>query len=140
MDPKLRFLVEVAARAQRRTVSSFIEWAIEQVLERVIVMSYAEAEVSLDFLSEFVWDPDEADRFAKLALYFPSLLTYEEQLLWKRIRECEAVWRADFQTRRTMTVNEQEATLDYPQLRLYWNALKQVALGEADASMLPHNA
>ena len=27
LDPKLRYLTELAARKQRRTVSSFIEWA-----------------------------------------------------------------------------------------------------------------
>ena len=30
LDPKLRYLAELAARKQRRTVSSFIEWAVEQ--------------------------------------------------------------------------------------------------------------
>src|SRR6516165_4850387 len=37
LDPKLRYLGEIAARKQRRTVSSFIEWAIEDVLRRVSI-------------------------------------------------------------------------------------------------------
>lgn len=35
IDPKLRFAVELAARKQRRTASSFVEWAIEEAIKRL---------------------------------------------------------------------------------------------------------
>lgn len=35
LDPKLRFAVELAARKQRRTASSFIEWAVEEAIKRL---------------------------------------------------------------------------------------------------------
>lgn len=33
LDPKLNYLCELASRAQRRTKSSFIEWAIQEALK-----------------------------------------------------------------------------------------------------------
>ena len=35
LDPKLRYLAELAARKQRRSLSSYIEWAVEDSLSRV---------------------------------------------------------------------------------------------------------
>ena len=34
LDPRLRYLANLVARKQRRTLSSFIEWAIEESLTR----------------------------------------------------------------------------------------------------------
>lgn len=34
LDRRLRYLAEIAARAQRRTLSSFIEWAIRDSIRR----------------------------------------------------------------------------------------------------------
>jgi hypothetical protein len=41
LDPKLRFAVELAARKQRRTASSFIEWAITEAIKRLPVRIHA---------------------------------------------------------------------------------------------------
>ena len=35
LDPKLRFAAELAARKHRRTLSSFIEWAVEESVKNV---------------------------------------------------------------------------------------------------------
>src|ERR1700730_13854709 len=88
LDPKLRYLAELAARKQRRTLSSFIEWAIEENLKSIHFHG-AEDELSASAASVAaeLWDVDEPDRFAKLALHYPDMLTYEEQILWKLIRE-----------------------------------------------------
>src|SRR5438309_8372513 len=83
LDPKLRYLAELAARKQRRTVSSFIEWAIEAALDR-IELAYEEAGVvTLKSASQELWDVEAADRVAKLALSHPDLLTHAEQVAWK---------------------------------------------------------
>lgn len=34
-DPRLNYLCDLAARAQRRTKSSFIEWAVAQAIDRM---------------------------------------------------------------------------------------------------------
>src|ERR1700746_2572776 len=74
LDPKLRYLTELAARKQRRTVSSFIEWAIEQALSDVELDDKRHLTVAHE--TGQLWDPDEADRLVKLGLLYPDLLTY----------------------------------------------------------------
>jgi hypothetical protein len=91
LDPKLRYLAELAARKQRRTLSSFIEWAIEDSLNRVDIYqgSGYNDDHSRTVLEEInqLWDVDEADRFCKLAINYPDLLTHDEQRIWKLIKE-----------------------------------------------------
>ena len=138
LDPRLRYLTELAARRQRRTVSSFIEWAIEQALSLVMLPGdTSSGHIDLEHASALLWDPDEADRLVKLGLYYPDLLTYDEQVLWKLIQECEALWLVDFNQRRGLLPHEQDTKLLYPALRKHWEALKKVAAGEADISILP---
>jgi hypothetical protein len=113
LDPKLRYLAELAARKQRRTLSSFIEWAIEQSLADV---KLTETSTVADEAPR-LWDVDECDRFVKLALHDESLLNYREQLLWKRIREHggDAI----------LSGNERE--IDWKRLRTIWTELAAVA-------------
>ncbi len=85
LDPKLRYLTDLAAREQQRTTSSFIEWCIR----RVLTQGYdgdeprAIAHPPKPMMYESVWDIDEEDRFYKLATTFHGLLTIPEQRLWK---------------------------------------------------------
>jgi hypothetical protein len=83
LDPKLRYLAELAARKQRRTVSSFIEWAVEESMKH----TYLDSNASIDDMAGSLWDVDEPDRFAKLAFAHEFMLTHEEQVLWKLICE-----------------------------------------------------
>src|SRR5262249_53773761 len=138
LDPKLRYLTELAARKQRRTVSSFIEWAIEQALFLVkLELDEASPPTNLVEAAALFWDPDEADRFAKLALNYPDLLTYDEQVLWKLIQDCEALWLVDFDKRKGHPGYQIDDLLRYPALRKHWETLNKVASGEADISILP---
>src|SRR6266446_2011041 len=91
LDPKLRYLAELAARKQRRTLSSFIEWAIEENLKQV----YFNGDIGPTVASEAsaLWDVDEPDRFVLLALHYPDMLMHEEQVLWKLVRENGYLWR-----------------------------------------------
>ena len=87
LDPQLRYLAELASRKLRRTVSSFIEWAIEDSLRKISVHYGAEHGESIFDNAHLLWDVEEVDRLVKLATYHPHLLNHQEQLLWKLIRE-----------------------------------------------------
>lgn len=87
-DPKLKYLAEIAARKQRRSMANFVEWAIEQALGRVMLVDTNDLSI-LDE-SDKLWDLEPSDRFIKLAKNYPNLLTYEEQLIWKAIQELTA--------------------------------------------------
>ena len=137
LDPKLKYLAELAARRQRRTLSSFIEWAIADSLSRVhpaFDPHLNEKPASLADVAMELWDIDEADRFARLATQFPELLDHEEQKLWKLICECDDLWNFDF--------GPDPRTRFYPgliheRLREHWQTLRSIARGEKAASELP---
>lgn len=94
LDPKLKYLAEIAARKQRRSLANFIEWAVEQALGKVMLVETGELNGQYDrsVLAEAgkLWDLEPSDRFIKLAESYPDLLTYEEQLIWKAIHEITA--------------------------------------------------
>jgi len=128
LDPKLRYLAELAARKHRRTLSSYIEWAIEESLGKVVLADEGEqCKQTVLKESSTLWDVDEADRFAKLALNYPDLLTHEEQVLWKIILEVDRFWDG---TQRS------EKTLDFKYLRSLWGSVEKYLSGQIDAAQL----
>ncbi len=143
LDPKLRYLAELAALKHRRTLSSFIEWAIEETLRHVKLReagTYSDEDPGRTVAddAEVLWDVDDADRFAKLALRYPELLTHEEQKRWKLIRENGSLWRG-----RYAGVDNQwiwkvaEESLLFDRLRERWDLFCAVARGEKNALQLP---
>jgi len=141
LDPKLRYLAELAALKQRRTVSSFIEWAIEDTLSRECIQESAYANdrgtTFLDVASK-MRDDDDADRFAKLALNYPDLLTHEEQKRWKLIRENGYLWQGRYdKVSGEWSWTVQETSLIFERLRDHWAIFIAVAQGDAERSSLP---
>src|SRR5262245_13096901 len=65
LDPKLRYLAELSARKQRRALSSFIEWAIEDALKRITLSSNPgdAGEISVEREGLRLWSVDSAERF-----------------------------------------------------------------------------
>lgn len=119
LDPRLRYLTDLAARTQRRTTSGFIEWAIGESLKKIELSYDSDTDVhfTLDSESEWLWDVDEADRFIKLAGSYPNLLTHVEQILYKLIIENGFLF--EYKGGALQTVEKQK-------LRKYWNDLKSV--------------
>ena len=141
LDPKLRYLAELAALKQRRTVSSFIEWAIEDSLSRVYLQEGGygnDSATSVADVSAKLWDVDDADRFAKLAMTYPDLLTHDEQKRWKLIRENGYVWRGQYaKVGGKWTWRVEEDSLCFDRLRARWDDFCNVARGEAARAILP---
>ncbi len=130
LDPKLKFALELAARKQRRTISSFIEWAVEDAITKVQITE----NINIADLMIQVWDVEDADRFVKLALNFPELLTYEEEKLWKVITDFKPFWQGEYGAEKYGGINE--ASADWANLRRYWEILQKIAAGEANTSAL----
>lgn len=143
LDPKLRYLAELAARMHRRTLSSYIEWAIEGSLDNNLIRpdpSDPRGGPTIKDEAEYLWDVDEADRFAKLALRYPHLLTHEEQVRWKLIRENGFLWKGAYRgtAKREWTWTVDEASLVVTRLREHWAAFCQVAdAGVGHSELLP---
>jgi uncharacterized protein (DUF1778 family) len=138
LDPKLRYLADLAARTQRRTLSSFVEWAIEEIL-KTIHLPEDQGELSLSVASQaaVLWDIDEPDRFANLALRYPAMLTHDEQVLWKLIKENGYLWRGHRDKEGQWIWSVREDYLIIERLREYWDAFQRVAYKGADKAELP---
>lgn len=143
LDPKLNYLCELAARAQRRSKSSFVEWAIENSLANVIVPgtaeSFADDNRSIAALAEQLWDTDEPDRLVLLAFNAPSLMTHEEQVIWKLVRENGFLWKGSYENKPEgqWIWRVQPIFLNKERLRDHWEAFVDVATGEKDTTALP---
>jgi predicted transcriptional regulator len=138
LDPKLRYLAELAALKHRRTLSSFIEWAIEDTLHRVKLREgNDDSGTTVADDAELLWDVDDAERFVKLALRYPELLTHEEQKRWKLIRENGFLWRGRFGSNDEWEWTIKEQSLILSRLREHWDRFCAVARAEEQASVLP---
>ena len=143
LDPKLRYLIELAARKHSRTVSSYIEWRLKMSLDSedvrpVNTPAHVAAPETIGSEGEYLWDVDGADRFVRLALRYPHLLTHEEQVRWKLIRENGFLWKGSYAGRQsewTWTVDEN--SFIYPHLREHWATFCAVADGTASQDQLP---
>lgn len=145
LDPKLNYLCEMAARAQRRTKSSFIEWAIADSLRSVnlpeVVRSGGgfddSADVTLKEKASELWHVDEPDRLAALAMIAPALLSHEEQLIWRVVRENGYVWRGHYNNQEEWSWKVSEDSLIRDRLRDNWDTFKGVAFGDLPKDKLP---
>lgn len=126
MEPKLRYLAEIAARTHRRSLSSFVEWAVEDALSR----AQFNEEKSVAQAVDTIWDVDEPDRFVKLALYAPRLLNYDEQRLWKVIREHPEVWKGNITEFHEGNPESVLQRVDFVKLREAWTALRNEISGD----------
>ena len=138
LDPKLRYLAELASRKQRRTVSSFIEWAIEDSLSRVIIYENSNCSKSIADEASDLWDVDEADRFVNLAFSHSDLMTHDEQVQWKLIREYGHLWRGKYNSDNEWSWGTQRGSLIIERLREKWELLKEVVAGDVSKDALPN--
>jgi len=150
LDPKLKFAAELAARKQRRTLSSLIEWTIEQSLKDIFVGEVIADETgnkvtvnALEAMSN-VWDIYEPERFVKFAEKFPDLLNYREEILWKTICDNSRFWSyldsrwiekfdKHFDFKWDTTINN----LAKDELNKYWDTLNEIADGKLSEDSIP---
>lgn len=81
IDPKLKYLADLAAKYTDRSLSHFIEDAIKQALAPERITS-DEVLSELPLWGEGLWDEDEATRLFMLATMRPTLLNLPKMRLW----------------------------------------------------------
>ncbi len=135
LDERLRYLVELAARKQRRTASSFLEWAAEKALDAVPL---GDGTDTVGAAASRLWNIDPIKRFLTLAFEFRDLMTFEEQELLNLLQGNGYLWRGEFDEKgiwRPLGNRRQDLIDD--RLRETWDKFKAVAEGKADPSTLP---
>lgn len=140
LDPKLKYLAELAARKQRRTLSSYIEWAVENSLRDVKLYDgtgyNGDDSITVDEEATNLWDVDEAERFIRLAISYPSLLTHEEQERWKMLTDSDLLGPAKFRAPNG-ALSWNRAKLEdvvYPVVRSNWQSLVDAHRAGAEGS------
>ena len=142
LDPKLNYLSELAARAHRRTKSSYIEWAVAESLARVSLpdarsTSWGDGGSTIRDRAEELWHVDEPDRLVALALIAPELLNHDEQLIWRLIKENGFLWRGRYDNDGEWVWITNNENLIRDRLRKYWDLFSKVASNEIEESILP---
>ena len=126
LDPKLKYLAEIAARKQRRSLANFVEWAIEEALKGVPL---AEADINgnrptVANVATQLWALNEPERLRNLATHYPELLSYDEQLVWRVINEHTTYDGATEEISRFV----REKIFDDKLIRACWPEIKAYAL------------
>jgi len=87
LPPKLKYVVELAARLQKTSQARIIERAVENLIDDpngpLILQRRMEPEPHNVF--DETWDLDYYQRFINLAGAFPGVLFPEEEAIWQQI-------------------------------------------------------
>jgi hypothetical protein len=138
LEPRIRYLAELGARKDRRSLSSFIETAIEAALSQVGLVDSDGINWTLGEVGPRLWDPFVPDRFVKLAIRFPDLLNHHEQIVWKLVKENGLLWRGGHRNETEEWVwKVQESSMMWERLRDHWLTFNAVANEDLPASALP---
>lgn len=138
LSPKHRYALDVLARMQRQTVSTVIEGLIRKEVGAALTSldggpvkdkdadRFARAllagNTDAGSVLNMTWDPRECDRFVNIATYTPGLMTEDEELIWRLIRETPAFWK--------------DGEVQREALRTQWDAVVRAA--RKGASSLRH--
>ena len=133
MDPRLRYMAELGARKQRRTLSSFIEWAVEDVLSRISLGTAGLMTIWDE--SQVLWDPHPAIRYFALAGEHPELLTFSEQKIEGVLDDMLAVGTSRT-GRHAVSFRDGKNEIDKQLVRDCWDEILQFVEGEIDADAL----
>jgi hypothetical protein len=91
-DEKTRFILELAAGNQHRTLSSLLNEAVVAYLPSLTFTEFGTTTRLLD-IAEELWSPIQAKRFVLRADKLPHTLSFQEAVLWELIQADESLWR-----------------------------------------------
>lgn len=129
-DPRVKYLAELAARRERRSLTNFVEWAIDQALQKVVLIKGTgdHFDISPANAADLLWDIDEVERLSKLHGHCPDLLSYDEQRLMDVVEHFSVSdGNESFRTGRI---------INWPLVKRCWVELKSFVLDEGDRNDL----
>lgn len=95
LTPRMRLGLTLLARYRKTTVAGAVTLCIEEMFgtEQVGLLMQPDGSDAYVKVPDFVWSPYEHERFARLAEYFPELLSDEERYLWRTLQEEPKYWK-----------------------------------------------
>lgn len=139
LDPKMKYLIDLMTRDQKRTITGVIEWSLERAASQVMITgeAYTEGDTFAQAI-DHLWSTDEATRVIKLAIYRQSLLDYDEMRIWETIRATKHFWKV-----RVADSISGGAVMDYMHMDLiqkHWDdLLEHVAKHKNSRSIVPYD-
>jgi hypothetical protein len=119
MNPRTKYLAQLAATQNGMTLSSLIDSSLLRALERTRI-TYAGETIALSKIADQLWAEHEADRIVLLADNFPFLLTPQQEEMWEVIQATQKYWRVSLSNGEW---NVSQATFNFEALRQDWLAL-----------------
>lgn len=120
LEPKIKYLVDIAARVQRRSPTNYIEYILEESLKNIeIDKGKSVYDASID-----LWSSSEIQRIFKLHTKYPMLLTFEEEQIMEIVLE---YYTENF------SLDENGDADDAIGVSLDWEIIKLAASGNEEA-------
>lgn len=122
LDPRSKYLIDLLARQQKRTITGVIEWAVE----RAGAETTFDSDHGISFLEviDSLWSTDESVRLANLALARPDLLDYDELRIWETIKASPDLWDHAGQLMFSLLQTEWEHLLEHVEQHRLGRAVK----------------
>ena len=117
VTPRTKFVIDLLTRQQNRSVTALFEAFIARAeddafgYERTTDGPMDPMGTTRASLVDQLWDTDDVSRLVNLASIAPKLMNYEEQVLWRVIRDQPPLWlvtQREFPLRRREGETEQE--------------------------------
>lgn len=138
LDPKTKYLIDLLAREQKRTLTGVVEWALERAAEQErFDLSTGYDGPSFRDMIDVLWSTDEAVRLIALAFNKPSLMDYDEMRVWETIKSSSDLWRINTPA----SISKLDMTmLNVDLVQRYWETLTDhVARHRHASSIRPFN-
>ena len=95
VSAKDKFAIELLALKLGKTISALAKEALEKSLKDPETGLLINRGSKQAYLPDLCWDPIESDRFVKLAIHAPYLLTNNDMVRWKVITESRMYMSTD---------------------------------------------
>lgn len=84
-----------------------------------------------------VWDVEEADRFAKMAMIYPNLLTHEEEMIWKLAIENKTLWKKRKDQSGNYKGELRFTNFNFKEFREHWRRYSNIAKNRLSSKHFP---
>lgn len=141
IDPKEKYGLEILSRMQRRSLTSLVEYTINQKLREYLVIDepqksslFKDKVYEEGCILDDIWADDEVMRLILLLDFAPQLLTFEEGLVWKLIQDNAIYWIGKLKEKESKYIWDTSdlSTLRIDFVRHDFDKLKNYALGRVE--------
>lgn len=138
LSPKMDYCLELLARKQHRSISSLLEWLIDRAIQDKHEGLWRLVKPNEDPLPlyESVWDANPVIRIFNLMVFWPELLTFEEELALEVLKNEDCFFEKKVSSPDTIpgpigVINRlTDRKPNYPLIRKNWEVIVAKANGD----------